>query len=87
MKPSPPYFRLCLFAFVVACCVGINFALSYLNFVTAHGWPAWRPGVGIALLFASMLLSFIGYAKCVQREVKPRPPLPQTPPQAAFGPR
>ncbi len=66
MKSGFTYFRLCHVVFIIACCVGTSSALSYLNLVTPHDWATWRPLLGIALLFASMLLSFIGYAKTIQ---------------------
>ena len=67
MKSNTTYLRTCQFFFVVACCFGTNFALSYLQFVHANNWAAWRPGIGIAMLFVSMVLSFIGFARNAQR--------------------
>ena len=67
MKSNTTYFRICQFFFVFACCFGSNFALSYLQFVHGSSWAAWRPGIGIALLFTSMVLSFVGYARLAQR--------------------
>ena len=67
MKSNNTYLRICQFFFVVACCFGSNFALSYLQFVHDGSWAAWRPGIGIALLFTSMVLSFVGYARVAQR--------------------
>ncbi len=67
MNSNTIYLRICQFFFVLACCVGGKFALSYLDFVHDGGWAAWRPAIGIALLFTSMVLSFVGYARVAQR--------------------
>lgn len=67
MKSNDIYLRTCQLFFVLACCVGGKFALSYLDFVHGNTWAAWRPGVGIALLFTSMVLSFVGYTRIAQR--------------------
>ena len=67
MKPNLAYFRLCLGIFIVACCVGVDFAFSYVSLAHGNDWAAWRPGVGIGLLLLSMVMSFVGYARSVRR--------------------
>ena len=74
MKSNTTYLRICQFFFIVGCTFGSNFALSYLQFAHDTGWAAWRPGIGIALLFISMVLSFVGYARVAQRSIsRPAP--------------
>lgn len=68
MKYSVPYFRLCQGVFILACVFGVHFAMSYIDFVHGNTWAAWRPGIGIALLFASTVMSFVGYGLRVQRD-------------------
>ena len=76
LKSCPAYFRVCWFIFLLACCYGINLALSYLHFVHDGSWAAWKPGIGITLIFVSALLSFIGYARAVRRFDPPHAPAP-----------
>jgi hypothetical protein len=61
MKPSTAYFYLCVSVYALASSVGVNFALTYVDFVHVNNGAAWRPGIGIALLFTSMTLSFVGH--------------------------
>jgi hypothetical protein len=61
------YFHLCLYMFIVANCFGGSFAWTYTQLPNANHWPAWRAGVGIMLLSASMVMSFCGHAICYRR--------------------
>lgn len=63
MKPETVYFRLCFAGFLLACIVGLKFAMSYLDIAHGNDWAVWRPGIGILLIFSSMVMSFIGYAR------------------------
>ncbi len=73
-RVNPTYFRFCLVTFILACCLGLNLAMTYLHLVHGDGWAAWKPGIGIAIMFASLLLSYIGCALSVQTAT--RQPLP-----------
>ena len=68
MNPYPRFFSLCLAMFLLACSVGINFALSFLDHADPHA-PAWshvKPVIGILVMLAALILNFVGYARIIQ---------------------
>ena len=73
MKQFPLYFYICLMAFIFACSVGLNWALSYQELVSqgSHGtFNAWRPAIGIAILGSALILNFVCFAIQIQKSTK-----------------
>ena len=68
MKNTSIYFRICLLMFILANGIGMSFALTYINPAHTNNWAAWRPGIGVALLHASLVMCFIGQALYEQRK-------------------
>lgn len=68
MNTFPRYFFLCLAMLILACLVGMNFALSFLDHRDSRE-PAWiyvKPAIGIMVMLAALVLNFVGYARVVQ---------------------
>ncbi len=73
MKPYPIYFYACLIAYLMACLLGLKWAVSYQELVTQDAvatFSAWRPGIGIAILFVAATLNFTFMALQVQSRPK-----------------
>lgn len=73
MKRYPIYFYACLIAYLSDCLLGLSWAVSYQELVTRDmlgDFRAWRPAIGIAILFASLTLNFAFMALQVQSRPK-----------------
>ena len=73
MKRYPAYFYVCLIAYLSACLLGLKWAISYQELVTREmigNFSAWRPGIGIAILFIATTLNFAFMALQVQSRPK-----------------
>ena len=72
MKRYPIYFYACLIAYLSACLLGLKWAISYQELVTREmvgNFSAWRPAIGIAILFVALTLNFA----CMALQVQSRP--------------
>jgi hypothetical protein len=68
MKTYPRYFLLCLMMFIVASSVGLNFVLSIWDPTTAS-WATAKPVIGALIIFAALILNFIGYSRLIGKGI------------------
>jgi hypothetical protein len=73
MKRYPIYFYACWIAYLSACLLGLQWAISYQELVTRDmvgNFSTWRPAIGIAILFVAATLNFTFMALQVQSRPK-----------------